>query len=298
MTDDRFRSAEGAREVREEYARLLSAYLPDVERTVVDGTHVLSAGPADAPPVVLLHGSGGTSLNWATEIPRLARTHRVHALDLPGEPGGTVVPRLPLEPGAHAAWLAGATDALGAPHAAVIGESLGGWVALDYATEHPTRIRSLGLLVPGGLGPRRTAPLLVAGLLSLLGRPGRRAAMRYFTGWSPSNEPGLERDLAVFSDLTFRAFRPRTDGLPRLRRRGPRPDHRAGDRRVRRARQDARRSAGRSARAHRLRRRGRHPARRSGSPCTGPRRAGDRRRRVAGPRPVEFASTTSAVVRN
>ncbi|TWS24038.1 alpha/beta fold hydrolase [Tsukamurella sputi] len=214
MSDDRFRSDEDALEVRDEYARLLSMYLPDVESTVVDGTHVLSAGPADSPPVVLLHGSGGTSLNWATEIPRLARTHRVHALDLPGEPGGTVVPRLPLEPGAHAAWLASVTDALGAPHAAVIGESLGGWVALDYATEHPARVRSLGLLAPGGLGPRRTAPLLVAGLLSLLGRPGRRAAMRYFTGWSPSDEPGLERDIAAFSDLTFRAFRPRTDGLP------------------------------------------------------------------------------------
>ncbi|MCA0157193.1 alpha/beta fold hydrolase [Tsukamurella sp. M9C] len=214
MTDDRFRSNEGARAVRDEYDRLLSAHLPDVERTVVDGTHVLSAGPDGAPAVVLLHGSGGTSLNWATEIPRLAQSHRVHALDLPGEPGGTVVERLPLEPGAHAAWLAGVTDALGAPHAAVIGESLGGWVALDYATEHPSRVRSLGLLVPGGLGPRRTAPLLVAGLLSLLGAPGRRAAMRYFTGWTPSDEPGLERDLAAFSDLTFRAFRPRTDGLP------------------------------------------------------------------------------------
>ena len=214
MTDHRFRSDEGASEVRDEYARLLSTYLPDVERTVVDGTHVLSAGPADAPPVVLLHGSGGTSLNWATEIPLLARTHRVHAVDLPGEPGGTFVARLPLEPGAHARWLAGVTDTLDAPHAAVIGESLGGWVALDYATEHPTRVRSLGLLVPGGLGPRRTAPLLVAGLLSLLGRPGRRAAMRYFTGWTPSDEPGLERDLAAFTDLTFRAFRPRTDGLP------------------------------------------------------------------------------------
>ncbi|MEC4615880.1 alpha/beta fold hydrolase [Tsukamurella tyrosinosolvens] len=214
MTDDRFRNDEGGRAVREEYDRLLSAHLPDVERTVVDGTHVFSAGPDGAPTVVLLHGSGGTSLNWATEIPLLAQSHRVHALDLPGEPGGTVVERLPLEPGAHAAWLAGVTDALGAQHAAVIGESLGGWVALDYATEHPSRVRLLGLLVPGGLGPRRTAPLLVAGLLSLLGAPGRRAAMRYFTGWTPSDEPGLERDLAAFSDLTFRAFRPRTDGLP------------------------------------------------------------------------------------
>ncbi len=214
MADDRFRNPEGARAVLDEYDRLLSAHLPDVERTVVDGTHVLSAGPDGAPTVVLLHGSGGTSLNWAREIPRLAVSHRVHAVDLPGEPGGTVAARLPLVPGAHAAWLAGVSDALGAPHAAVVGESLGGWVALDYATEHPSRVRSLGLLVPGGLGPRRTAPLLVAGLLSVLGAPGRRAAMRYFTGWSPPDEPGLERDLAAFSDLTFRAFRPRTDGLP------------------------------------------------------------------------------------
>ncbi|MET9326312.1 alpha/beta fold hydrolase [Tsukamurella sp. NPDC003166] len=214
MTDDRFRSDEGAREVREEYARLLSAYLPDVERTVVDGTHVLSAGPDGAPPVLLLHGSGGTSLNWANEIPQLARTHRVHAIDLPGEPGGTVVPRLPLEPGAHAAWLAGVSDALAAADATVIGESLGGWVALDYAAEHPARVRSLALLSPGGLGPRRIAPLLVAGLLSQLGEPGRRAAMQYFTGWTPPTGPGLGHDLGAFRGLVFRTFRPRTDGLP------------------------------------------------------------------------------------
>lgn len=214
MTDDRFRSAEGARAVGEEYARLVSTYLPGVERTVVDGTHVLSAGPDGAPSVLLLHGSGGTSLNWANEIPQLARTHRVHAIDLPGEPGGTVVSRLPLESGAHAAWLAGMSDALDAAEATVIGESLGGWVALDYAAEHPARVRPLGLLSPGGLGPRRTAPLLVAGLLSLLGEPGRRAAMQYFTGWTPPTDPGLGRDLAAFSGLTFRNFRPRTDGLP------------------------------------------------------------------------------------
>ena len=101
MTDDRFRSDEGGRAVREEYDRLLSAHLPDVERIVVDGTHVLSAGPDGAPTVVLLHGSGGTSLNWATEIPLLAQSHRVHALDLPGEPGGM----------GHEGW--GIVDALG-----------------------------------------------------------------------------------------------------------------------------------------------------------------------------------------
>ncbi|GAA0993480.1 alpha/beta hydrolase [Nocardiopsis tropica] len=214
MTDPRFRSDAGARAVHDEYARLIAQYLPEVERTVVDGTHVLSAGPADAPPVILLHGSGGTSLNWTAEIPRLAASRRVHAIDLPGEPGGTVVPRLPLDPGAHASWLAGVTEALAAPRATVIGESLGGWVALDYASAHPSRVSALGLLVPGGLGPRRIAPLFVAGLLSLLGEPGRRRAMSYFTGWHPSGEPGLESDLAAFSGLTFRNFAPRTDGLP------------------------------------------------------------------------------------
>ncbi|ADG80594.1 Alpha/beta hydrolase fold protein OS=Tsukamurella paurometabola (strain ATCC 8368 / DSM / CCUG 35730 / CIP 100753 / JCM 10117 / KCTC 9821 / NBRC 16120 /NCIMB 702349 / NCTC 13040) OX=521096 GN=Tpau_4023 PE=4 SV=1 [Tsukamurella paurometabola] len=214
MTDSRFRSAAGGQRVRAEYTRLLAEYLPEVTRTVVDGTHVLSAGPAGAPPVLLLHGSGGTSLNWAAEIPALAATRRVHAIDLPGEPGGTVVERLPLEPGTHAAWLAGVADALDVQRATVIGESLGGWVALDYASAHPSRVTTLGLLVPGGLGPRRIAPLFVAGLLSLLGEPGRRRAMSYFTGWHPSGSPGLESDLAAFSGLVFRAFAPRTDGLP------------------------------------------------------------------------------------
>jgi hypothetical protein len=44
----------------------------------------LTAGPGDAPPLLLLHGLGATKASWLTVVPQLAKRHRVVALDLPG----------------------------------------------------------------------------------------------------------------------------------------------------------------------------------------------------------------------
>ncbi len=101
-------------------------------------------------PLVLLHGLGCSRHDWNPVIPALAERFDVIAVDLSGfgdsEP---LPPQVEPRPAALAATLAGLLDDLGitAPH--IAGNSLGGWVALEFAGMRPAA--SLTLLSPAGL---------------------------------------------------------------------------------------------------------------------------------------------------
>lgn len=97
-------------------------------------------------PVVLIMGLGCSSAMWFRIAPPLARTHRVILLDNRGS-GQTrtrsaLVHRVP----AMAADVAAVLDAAGETSAHVVGFSMGGMVAQQFAVDHPARLRSLTLL--------------------------------------------------------------------------------------------------------------------------------------------------------
>jgi len=123
------------------------AFRPGVR--LVDGieTFFLEAGEPDAPPVILLHGLGATNVSMATLIPELAKTHRVIAPDLPGF-GETGKPLRPLHAAYFSRWLVSFLDVLGLPKASVIGNSMGGRIALELGMRAPTRTDRLVLLAP------------------------------------------------------------------------------------------------------------------------------------------------------
>lgn len=216
-----FRSPAGAAAVDRAYEEFLRQELPEVEArhlpTSLGPTYVISAGPPSAPPVVLLPGSGGTALNWARELRGGVVDYRLHAVDLPGEPGRTAPVRMPLDSPDHARWLTELTDALAARPALVVGASLGGFLATDYAIRRPERVTGLLLISPSGLGRRRIAPLLVAAALGQLGDRGRRAALGRLLGPGATLGSDLTADrLGRLALLIFAHFRPRTDRLPRF----------------------------------------------------------------------------------
>lgn len=220
MTDYQlFRTPSGARAVRLAYQRLIDTHLSFVDQhtvaTSAGDTFVLSAGPVDGQPVLLLPGSGSVAASWGPELTQLSRTCRVHAIDLPGESGLSSSTRLPLQPGVHAQWLRQVAAALSAETATVVGVSLGAWVALDYAISHPEAVTELVLFSPSGIGSRKIAPLLLAVLLGTLGDRGRRRALTYLLGPRPPawSDP-FHRDLGALALATFKQFRPRTDPLP------------------------------------------------------------------------------------
>jgi len=170
---------------------------------------VVACGPTGAPPVVLLHGSGTNSAMWMRDVVEWARHHRVYAVDMIGEPGFSAPSRPPLRSGAYADWLDDVCDGLGVAAASFVGMSLGGWLALDYAVRRPSRVVSLSLLSPAGIGARNQAFMLKAILMLMLGKFGVRKALSAAAGKS-----GVPSPLAQYMTLIFENFRPRRETPP------------------------------------------------------------------------------------
>jgi pimeloyl-ACP methyl ester carboxylesterase len=110
-------------------------------------TSYLDAGPRRGKPVVLLHGLSATNASFLPTFWELARTRRVIAPDLPGH-GDSSKPIRPYHAGFFARWLAALLDSLEVSRADLIGNSLGGRIALEAGFRHPRRVGRLVLLAP------------------------------------------------------------------------------------------------------------------------------------------------------
>jgi len=110
--------------------------------------HYFTGGAGE--PLVLVHGLGGRALDFAPMMPALARNHRVFALDLLGYDGSDrpdVNYSVTLETGILRQFL----DAQGLPRVDLAGWSMGGWIALQFTSQSPDRVRRLVLLDSAGL---------------------------------------------------------------------------------------------------------------------------------------------------
>lgn len=136
-------------------ARLPLACETQVLRTRFGATHALAAGPAGAPPVVLLHGLNANALMWSGQLAALAGAYRVYALDIVGTAGRSAPRRLPYDSRTYAQWLGQALDALAVPAASFVGFGLGAWLILRLAGVAPERLQRAALLSPAGLLPVR-----------------------------------------------------------------------------------------------------------------------------------------------
>ena len=177
-------------------------------------TFVVACGPEGAPAVLLLHGSASNSASWMGDVAVLAKSFRVYAVDMIGEPDFSAESRPPLASRAYAPWLGEVMAGLGVERAALVGISLGGWLSLEFATRHPEKVSALVLLCPGGVGKPRNI-LLWAVPLMLLGSWGRRRMQEKILGPGPSGAPPPEATaFGQFMQLIFANFRPRMEALP------------------------------------------------------------------------------------
>ena len=114
-------------------------------------------------PLLLVHGLGGDRGTWDAVLDALAATHTVIAPDLPGH-GQSDAPAGDYSLGAHASALRDLLIVLGHRSATIIGHSLGGGIAMQFAYQFPDRTDRLVLISSGGLGPQLT-PILRAATL-------------------------------------------------------------------------------------------------------------------------------------
>ena len=115
------------------------------------------------PVVLLLHGIAGSSHTWDAVLPRLAESTRVVAPDLLGH-GESAKPKGDYSLGAYASGVRDLLAALGHEAATIVGHSLGGGVAMQFAYQFPEMCERLVLVDSGGLG-REVTPVLRAATL-------------------------------------------------------------------------------------------------------------------------------------
>ena len=110
-------------------------------------TTYIEAGDPDAPAVICLHGLGATAASLLPLVLGLADTYRVIAPDLPGF-GDSAAPRWRYQAGDFAQWYAAFLRAVGVQKAHIIGNSLGGRIALEAGLVAPDTVDRLVLLCP------------------------------------------------------------------------------------------------------------------------------------------------------
>lgn len=107
---------------------------------------VAEAGAGD--PVLLMHGLGATKVSFLPTVAALADQFRTIAVDLPGF-GDSVKPlRAAYDPGYFAKAMVALLDAEGIERAHLIGNSMGGRVAIEVGLRYPERVGRIGLLAP------------------------------------------------------------------------------------------------------------------------------------------------------
>ena len=150
----------------------------------------LDAG--SGPPVVLLHGLGATNASMLPTLSELSHDHRVLAVDLPGF-GDSDKPVRTYDPAFFARWLVAFLDAVGIERADLIGNSMGGRIAIEAALAAPERVGRLALFAPslafkrfrglvplvrllfaemGAIPMRAPRPLVLGVLRGIFSRPG------------------------------------------------------------------------------------------------------------------------------
>ncbi|SHH69632.1 alpha/beta fold hydrolase [Streptomyces sp. 3214.6] len=151
----------------------------ELQYRVVHGYRRAFRMAGEGPALVLIHGIGDSSKTWAGLIPDLARNHTVIAPDLLGH-GASDKPRADYSVAAYANGLRDLLSTLGVESATLVGHSLGGGVAMQFAYQFPERTERLVLVSAGGVGREVNPALRLVSLpgahlaLSALRLPGAR----------------------------------------------------------------------------------------------------------------------------
>ena len=150
-----YRSAQGQAEVIALYEQKLASLAIETHSRIVDTrfghTHVLTAGPPDAPPAMVLTGiSTGAprTLEW---FQALTRDFHVYAPDPIGQPGRSAQTRIVPRDHNYGKWMVDVLDGLEIEQLPCVGVSFGGGILLDTACYAPERVSRAALMAPAGL---------------------------------------------------------------------------------------------------------------------------------------------------
>lgn len=195
-----FTSRRGEAQTMRAYQAVMDKWSADYQELTVPTsygpTHVIVSGPADGPPVVLLHALFATAASWYLNAGALSKTFRTYAVDVIGEANKSrpTKPIASLED--FLGWFTELIDGLAIDTLYLVGNSYGGFTGAYYAMELPDRIRKLVLIGPAStidsMKPFMIHMFLPKAVYQILPRlPGRERVMRRSVDWMHA---GLPRD--------------------------------------------------------------------------------------------------------
>ena len=174
--------------------------------------HVVHDGPRQAPPLLLIHGSGASGASWGPVAGALAGHHHVIRVDLPGCGQSPPAPSydVPQQAGRVAVLL----DGLGLRHVTIAGHSSGGYVATALAEQRPDLVGPLALISTGpSLDALLPQPFILRALLApplgpLLWPRRSDAMIRRGISATTARPVDIPGDaVADLRNITYRAFR-------------------------------------------------------------------------------------------
>lgn len=154
--------------------------IPLVERRIeAAGVSTALVEGGSGPPLILLHGQGGSGIAWVPILPRLLNSYLVIAPDLPGL-GESVVEHGEIGPELAVSWLTALIRETCSEPPIVVGFSLGGSFAARLGVANTIPCRLIVLADSGSLSPFRPDPRILPALIRLNIRPNGRNLGRFF----------------------------------------------------------------------------------------------------------------------
>ena len=208
-----FKSREGRQRILEQYDKILKTFDFEYREQYVDTsygpTYVLESGSHDLPPLFLFHGSSSNSAAWFADIKALTQHHHVIAVDLIGDAGHSAENRLDMKSDGYALWIRELFDGLSIDKASLMGNSLGAWICLKFASVFPDKVEKIVLLAASGIAPVRLSFVLRVILYSLRGRKGGEAITRMVYG-----KDQIPQEVIEYVNIISENYSPYTGELP------------------------------------------------------------------------------------
>lgn len=208
-----YKSREGKQKILGFFSSATSALDYKYNETYVDTsygkTYLFEAGDKKNPPVFLFHGSCSNSAMWYGDIKELLKTYHVYSVDILGEPGKSDENRLNLKSDDHAHWINEILEKLNIDKAMFIGNSLGAWMILKFATHYPSKAEKIVLIAPSGISAPKFSYLFKTIIYAMQGKQGMTKIGQLIYG-----KDKLPEIVLTFNKLILDNFNPIMGGLP------------------------------------------------------------------------------------
>ena len=210
-----YKTDEGKQQVIRYYETLLIQWKQPAKRFTIETSlgevFIIENGKKDAPAIILLHGAGSNSAMWMADVHELSKTYRVFAVDIIGECGKSSENRPAYKGNNYSNWMLEIIEKLGLSKISIIGCSLGGWIAMDFAIKHPKKVDKLVLMATAGITQVKAKTIFWIMVTSIMGSWGFNRLNKMIYG-----NLEIDKRALVFASLIKKNYKPRTDVLPIL----------------------------------------------------------------------------------